>query len=197
MDYLGTLPTTPNRIAKYSELGGGGGSTTFTVQTFTATAAQNTFTISGGYTVGLIKVFYNGSKLTPSEYTATNTTTVVLSFNAELNDVIDVEIYTTVNVNLPKTFGTITYSTTPSWDYTTGYNKKITLTGAATLAITGDSDGDYGTLFVTQDATGGRVLTLPAGDNTTGVSPVTTANVVTLYSYVKNGSVRYWNASNR
>ena len=45
---------------------------------FTATAAQTTFTVSGGYTVGLVDVFINGVKLAAADFTATNGTTVVL-----------------------------------------------------------------------------------------------------------------------
>jgi hypothetical protein len=183
-------------IPQYSG-GSGGSSTTFTNQSFTATSGQTVFTISGGYTPGLIVVFYNGSKLATSEYTASNGTTVVLGFAAELNDIIDVDIFTTSDVLTAKAFTTITYSGTPNWDYGTGYNKQITLSGAATLSITNDSDGDYGVLFVTQDGVGGRILTLPVGDNTTGLSVQTTANSIVIYSYVKKGAIRYWNASNR
>jgi hypothetical protein len=181
----------------WGDIGGGGSSTTFTTQSFTATAAQTTFTISGGYTPGLIQVNYNGSTLTVSEYTASNGTTVVLGFAAELNDILDFIIFTTTDVLTAKAFTTITYSGTPNWDYGTGYNKQITLTGNAALSITNDSDGDYGVLFVTQDVVGGRVLTLPVGDNTTGLTAQTTANSIVIYSYAKRGSVRYWNASNR
>ena len=184
-------------LPAWETIAGGGGTTTFTTQSFTATAAQTTFTISGGYTPGLIEVYYNGSKLTVSEYTASSGTTVVLGFAAELDDIIDVTIFTTSDVLTAKAFTTITYSGTPNWDYGTGYNKEITLTGAATLSITNDNDGDYGVLFVTQDGVGGRILTLPVGDNSTGLSAQTTANSIVIYSYAKRGSVRYWNASNR
>lgn len=44
---------------------------------FTATANQTTFNVS--YTVGNVEVFYNGSKMTPSEFTATDGTSIVLS----------------------------------------------------------------------------------------------------------------------
>jgi hypothetical protein len=46
---------------------------------YTATAAQTTFTVSGGYVVGLLDVYVNGSKLTAAEFTATNGTTFVLT----------------------------------------------------------------------------------------------------------------------
>jgi hypothetical protein len=46
--------------------------------TFTATSGQTTFSVN--YTVGQLDVFYNGSKLNVSEFTATNGTSVVLGF---------------------------------------------------------------------------------------------------------------------
>jgi hypothetical protein len=58
---------------------------------FTATAGQTTFTTT--YDVGQIDVFYNGSKLNPSEFTATNGTTVVLAQPATLNAQISIVKY--------------------------------------------------------------------------------------------------------
>ena len=49
---------------------------TRTETVFTATANQTTFTVN--YTVGSVEVFYNGSKMAPSEFTATNGTSIVL-----------------------------------------------------------------------------------------------------------------------
>lgn len=73
---------------------GGGGSITFkSIQEFTATAGQTTFTIAGGYTAGNIDVFVNGVYLSTSQYTATNLTTVVLADASSLNDVVTVFLY--------------------------------------------------------------------------------------------------------
>jgi hypothetical protein len=58
---------------------------------FTATSGQTTFTTP--YEVGQIDVYYNGSKLNPSEFTATNGTTVVLSQAATLNAQISIVKY--------------------------------------------------------------------------------------------------------
>ena len=71
-----------------------GASAVRNVSTFTATSGQTTFTISGGYTVGLIDVFINGARLSTADYTATNSTTVVLGTGAVLNDIVDVVNYT-------------------------------------------------------------------------------------------------------
>lgn len=95
------------------------------------------------------------------------------------------------------TFGTITFSSTPNWDFATGMHKKLTVTGSATLSISNDNDGDFGRIFIFQDATGGRAFTLPGGDNTANViSPHTTANSIVEYYYIKVGSVRYWTSVN-
>ena len=58
---------------------------------FTATAGQTTFNVT--YTPGYIDVYVNGVRLTASEFTATNGTSVVLSEGANLNDVVDIVVY--------------------------------------------------------------------------------------------------------
>jgi hypothetical protein len=64
------------------------------VQKFTATASQTTFTITGGYTVGMVDVFLNGVKLdNATEFTASNGSTVVLTAAAVVNDVVEVYKY--------------------------------------------------------------------------------------------------------
>lgn len=53
-----------------------------------------------------------------------------------------------------------------SWDYSLGYNAKVTLSGLPGARVlsspTNVSDGDYGTLIVIQDGIGAKTLTLPA-----------------------------------
>jgi hypothetical protein len=62
-----------------------------TITTFTATAGQTTFSVT--YTQGLIDVFYNGSCLAQSEYTATNGTSIILATACQLNDIVVVYAY--------------------------------------------------------------------------------------------------------
>lgn len=64
------------------------------IQTFTATSGQTTFTITGGYTVGLVDVFVNGTRLSTSDFTATNGTSVVLGVGVVANDIVDIVIFT-------------------------------------------------------------------------------------------------------
>lgn len=64
-------------------------------QDYTATAGQTTFTVTGGYTVGQLAVFYNGSKLASNEYTATNGTTFVLATACQANDIVQAVVSVT------------------------------------------------------------------------------------------------------
>lgn len=64
------------------------------VQTFTATSGQTTFTITGGYTSGLIDVYVNGARLSTSDYTATNGVSVILGVGVVTNDIVDIVAYT-------------------------------------------------------------------------------------------------------
>jgi hypothetical protein len=63
------------------------------VDTFTATANQSTFTSSQGYSVGLIDVFVNGSKLAASDYVALNGTSVLLNVAAEGGETVELYAY--------------------------------------------------------------------------------------------------------
>jgi hypothetical protein len=64
-------------------------------QDYTATATQTTFTVTGGYTVGQLAVFYNGSKLAANEYTATNGTTFTLATACQANDIVQAVVSVT------------------------------------------------------------------------------------------------------
>ena len=76
----GTSGSTPNPNAR-------------TETTFTATAGQTVFTVS--YTVGQVDVYYNGSKLAPAEFTATNGTSITLAIACQVNDIVNVVAYIT------------------------------------------------------------------------------------------------------
>jgi hypothetical protein len=77
---------------------------------FTATAGQTTFTPSGTYQTGFVNVIRNGAQLAPSDYTATNGTTVVLANACAAGDSVVIEVYNLVSVTnaLPLTGGTVT-----------------------------------------------------------------------------------------
>ena len=66
-----------------------------TNQTFTASAGQTTFSFS--YTVGFLDVFVNGVKLSTSEFTATNGSSVVLAVGCFVGDIVELISYYTVS----------------------------------------------------------------------------------------------------
>ena len=72
------------------------GATTIDTSTFTATAGQTVFTVN--YTVGKLNVYLNGILLDPSDYTATNGTSITLDTGAAVNDLVNVITYTTAAV---------------------------------------------------------------------------------------------------
>lgn len=93
-----------------------------------------------------------------------------------------------------KTFGTLSDAATIVWDYTDGYNAQVTLGGNRTLGTpSGVVNGDYGTLKIIQDATGGRTLTLPANFKVVnaGAGAITltaTANAVDILTWTYDGT---------
>lgn len=89
----------------------------------------------------------------------------------------------------------LTDAATTTWDNNTSNVATWTMAGSRTLSISNDANGEKGTLLVTQDGTGGRIITFPVGDNLTGITQTTTANSNTMYTYIKIGGVRYWTAS--
>lgn len=72
-------------------------STTFSLNTQVATANQTTFTIA--YTVGYIEVYSNGILLLPSDYTASNGTSVTLAVAAIAGQEITFKVWTTLSVS--------------------------------------------------------------------------------------------------
>jgi len=55
--------------------------------TYTATAGQTTFNIT--YDVGFVHVYINGVKMTTSDFTATNGTSIVLGVGCVVNDIVE------------------------------------------------------------------------------------------------------------
>jgi len=59
--------------------------------TFTSSEGQTVY--SASYTPGLLDVYYNGSRLTPAEYTANNGTFITLATGSTAGDIIDMLVY--------------------------------------------------------------------------------------------------------
>lgn len=148
---------------------------------FSATAAQTTFTVN--YSVGMVDVFYNGSKLDSSEYTATNGTSIVLGTACAVNDKVEVIAYSynvgaftgiggsgTINY-IPKFTASGTLGNSIIWDNGTNVgigNTNTTFTfdvtgtgrftGALTASTTFTLDGTKKVFLRSNQTTGGGLL---------------------------------------
>lgn len=93
---------------------------------------------------------------------------------------------------------TLTDGATITWNISSGRNAQVTLGGNRTLAFSNVSDGDYGTLLVIQDGTGGRTITLPSGSYVQGVGASTACSIKsaasgrTLLTFWYDGTNYYW-----
>ena len=76
---------------KYLPAAGVSNNTLRTTNYFTTTLGQTTFNVN--YTPGLLDVFYNGSKLDNTEYTAANGTSITLATGSNAGDKVEVDVY--------------------------------------------------------------------------------------------------------
>ena len=90
--------------------------------TETAASAKTTFTVTGGYTASAVFVYLNGALLEPSEYTASNGSTVVLASACAIGDEFRCVGYNTFAVAnaYPATGGTVYGSVTATDSITDG-----------------------------------------------------------------------------
>jgi hypothetical protein len=148
---------------------GSTGLTVYTKTNFTATAAQTSF--SATYTVGFVDVYYNGSKLSTSEYTATTGSTVVLGTACALNDIVE----------------------TIAWTISSSFNPSLGSASATSLAIGGATIGSNA-LAVTGTIAGSGNLTLT---NTTavGFTAAATANSISPYLVLASNNRTWWTAA--
>lgn len=176
-----------------------------TRQTFTATLGQTVFTITGGYTVGLIDVFVNGARLNSTSVTATDGSTIVLTDAAEVGDIVDVVLYAVLTSGFAfgstdnVTEGTVNlyFTTARARGAVSGTAGRITYTaGVFDLATSGATAGTYGSSSaiptITVDAYG-RITSI----STTGVSIVTTLAALTDVSITSpvNGQLLQYNSA--
>lgn len=62
------------------------------VETFVATLGQTTFNITYSAATDVIDVYQNGVRLFPGDYTATNSTTVILTSGCDAGDEITIVV---------------------------------------------------------------------------------------------------------
>ena len=121
-----------------------------TTQTFTALAGQTTFNFT--YNVDFLDVYVNGVKLSPSEYTATNGSDVVLDVAAFAGDTVELYSYNTAS----------TYGGGGGSSYTdANVNTHLNVSGASAGQILSWNGSDYAWV----------------ADQTGGGSGITTANI--------------------
>ena len=146
---------------------GSTGLTVYTKTNFTATAAQTTFSVT--YTVGFVDVYYNGSKLSSSEYTATTGSTVVLGTACALNDIVET-IAWTISSSFNPSLGSASATSLAIGGATIGSNA-LAVTGTTQL----NSALNYGGVTLSNAVTGTGNMVLSAGPTLTGT--VNTQNV--------------------
>jgi len=102
----------------------------YTRSTATASAGQTSFNITSGYEVGFIDTYLNGVKLIAgSDYTATDTSTVVLASGAANNDILEFvaySVYNVANAVTPATFNSA-LANTNTWIYTVDTRERSAL----------------------------------------------------------------------
>lgn len=103
----------------------GGGTAGIVRESFTATAAQTVFPVTGGYTPNAIDVFMNGIRLEAGDVTISSGVNVVLASGAEAGDVIEVSGYQSVatlaNINLRVYHRAVATAAQTSFPVTGGY----------------------------------------------------------------------------
>ena len=125
-------------------------------------------------------------------------TTLAINTGALSSTSVTAPTYASTPKNLTYTGSSI------SWNPTQGLNAAITLTQNSALSFTSAPPvGSYGTVVLTQDATGGRVITLPSfsgitnkvlgSTSTTTVSLSAAANAKDILNFYYDGTICYWN----
>lgn len=170
------------------------------VQSFIATSGQTTFAVTGGYTVGLVDVYVNGARLTPTDYTATSGTNVVLAVGVVTNDVVDIISYTaslSSGINGSGTTGYIPKFTSSnvlgdSLIYSNATNVGIgTATPSAVLHVIGtilSSSSVTATSFVKSGGTSSQILAADGSVITAGTNITISGGVISSSGGGSSGS---------
>jgi hypothetical protein len=157
-----------------------------TVTEFTASSGQTTFT-TPSYTVGYIDVYRNGVRLSPSDFTASNGTTVVLLNSASAGDTVVTEsFYVSSVVNAIQQYNGSSYNqlliTPVANTLTSASGQSLRLqTNGGTTVLTLDTAGNGG-LGVTPSAWASGFRALQVSANTALWSSTTSGSGPTYLS---------------
>lgn len=159
-------------------------SATRTVTEVTATAGQTVFTANGGYTVGFLDVFINGSKLTSADFTATDGSTVTLTEAAQVNDIVRLEALGTFQAaNAVLLTGNSNLTGNLNVSGTLGVG---TTSPTAQIQINRSGTSDYTSFRLSNSGASGRTYEIGLGGNTAAAGYANT-----LYFYDSNaGAIR-------
>jgi hypothetical protein len=131
-------------------------------------------------------------------------TTEIINTGAVSATSVNTGTITATSINTPiyaSTPQALTDGSTINWNPALGLNASVTLGGNRTLSFTSTPiAGAYGTLVVSQDATGSRTITLPTTANkvlgstsTTSIALSTAANAKDILNFYYDGTNCYWN----
>lgn len=176
-----------------------GGNTTFVINTVSAGVSQTNFTVVGGYTPGFIDVYSNGVFLSPSKYTATDSSTVILNTGVTAGTELAFKVYSTINLGSISTATTITgliaitNGGTGANTKTSGFNSLSPTTTKGDIIVNNGTDnvrvpvGTSGTALVADSTQpSGVKWGTPGITNVTTITGSTTLTATNLGSHVLN-----------
>jgi hypothetical protein len=130
---------------KYMPAAGVSNNALRTTNYFTTTLGQTNFTVD--YTPGLLDVFYNGSKLSNTEYTAANGTSILLATGSNSGDTLEVDVYS-YQVGAFSGIGGVGVANQIAY-----YNTSNSITGSNAFTVSGSSIIITGSLIVSGSGT--------------------------------------------
>ena len=155
-------------------------SSTITRQLETSSGVTTDFTVTGGYTVGLLDVFVNGVKqINGSDFTATDGSTVTMTPNVTDGDVVEFQKYDKLNIagitsvtnatNAYNIVGGVSFATSAGIATALNSDSSINTSGiitASQLAISGLSTSKD--LLVTGITSATNIIEIKSNDSTPG-----------------------------
>ena len=155
-------------------------SSTITRQSETSSGVTTDFTVTGGYTVGLLDVFVNGVKqINGSDFTATDGSTVTMTPNVTDGDVVEFQKYDKLNIagitsvtnatNAYNIVGGVSFATSAGIATALNSDSSINTSGiitASQLAVSGLSTSKD--LLVTGITSATNVIEIKSNDSTPG-----------------------------
>ena len=153
------------------------GSNVRNVVKYTATAGQTTFTVTGGYTVGIIDVYLNGARLAGTDYTASDGSTIVLALGLVAGDVIETVAYTAYSASSITGGGTTGYLT--KWTGSSSQGNSIIQESGSVITV-------GGSVTATSFSGAGTGLTGTASSLSIGGNAATASSAITISTIRSN-----------